>query len=156
MSDCECGERSDYFCQSCRVFFCKEDKLEHEKGNDQIEHIFEEFRKRLTSEEFVEYAESLSLKIKTVNECQKNVIAITERILEAIAKMSVQTLGKLKEKQKYYLNLLERCQTRIIDDEAEEIKRQSRIFLETVMPTHEFKELQRFYESDCIKFKYLS
>ena len=149
MSECICGERAYYFCESCKVAVCKEHKVLHESGK-QRDHNFKKLGKKFTIEELAKIVEKVSSKIKIVDEIKFQVLEETQRLLGKIKNMSMQALERIEEKQKHYGILLKTCQKRLFDDQMKEIKRQSEVFLRVDIPSHELKEIQEFYASDFL------
>ena len=143
---CHCGKNSYYLCRSCNDTFCKEHKIAHEKGK-QREHIFEKLGRKITIQQVEKIVENLSSKIQVADDCEKQIIDKTERLLAKIQYMCMQALKLIKEKKQHYAILLKHCQQRLLNSQLIDLQSQSKTLVELRMPIYEFKEIKRFYTS---------
>ena len=72
------------------------------------------------------------------------------RIVETITKSCMRALGVVKEKQRYYADLLRICHKRIFDDQIKEFERIARTSLAVNIP-HQLHQIQSSYASDFLK-----
>ena len=116
MKDCACGNRALYLCKTHQTAVCKQHRALHEKGKE-IEHIYEKLGERLAAQRLVKIVENLSSKIKVAKQCADQILEESKKIVEAITKSCIRALGTLKQKQRYYEDLLKICHKRIFDDQ---------------------------------------
>ena len=119
---CVCGDRAVYFCKSHQVYFCKIDKDLHEKKNKR-EHIYEKLGKKLTSQRLAKIVGSLLSKIKIAVRCADQILEESMRIVDTITKSCNRALDVVKEKKRYYKDLLSICRKRIFDDQIKDFER---------------------------------
>ena len=72
------------------------------------------------------------------------------RVIETIADSCMRALAVVKQKQRYYSDLLRICHKRIFDDQIKEFERIGRVSLVINMP-HQFNEIQSLYASDFLE-----
>ena len=105
MKDCVCGNRAVYFCQSHQAAVCKIHRALHEEGK-QRDHIYEKLGKKLTAQKLAKIVESLLSKIKIADRCADQILEESMRIVDTITKSCNRALDVVKEKKRYYKDLL--------------------------------------------------
>ena len=105
-----CCEKAKYICKTCKVAFCKEDVSLHQSKIK--EHIFEEIRQYLDSGQLNKIVENLTLKINKVKELKESIILEAGAVMERVAELSMNSLQAAKEKEQFYVKLLQACQNR--------------------------------------------
>ena len=138
-----------YLCKPHQTAVCKQHRALHEKGK-QREHIYEKLGEKLAAQRLVKIVESLSSKIKMAKQCADQILEESKMIIEVITTSCMRALGTLKQKQRYYEDLLKICHKRIFDDQIKELKRIARVSLVVNMP-HQFNKIQKLYKSDFLK-----
>ena len=144
-----CGDVALKFCRPHQAAFCKKHKALHEEGK-QRDHIYEKLGQKLPAERIVKIVENLSSKIKIAEQCADQILKISSRLVETITNSCMRTLDVIKQKQRYYADLLKICNKRIFDDQLKEIEKTSRIQLIVNMPSH-LNEIQNLYTLDFLK-----
>ena len=149
MKDCACGDRALYLCKPHQAALCKNHRVLHE-GGKQGEHIYEKLGQKLTAQRLAKIVETLSSKIEIANQCADHILEESMRIVETITKSCMRALGVVKQKQRYYAELLRTCHKRMFDDKIKEFEKIARVTLVVDMP-HQFKQIQNLYASDFLK-----
>ena len=149
MKECMCGNRALYFHKPSQTAVCKIHKTLHEEGK-QREHIYEKLGQKLTAQRLAKVVESLSSKIKIADRCADQILEESMRIVETITKSCMRALGVVKQKQRYYADLLRICHKRIFDDQIKEFERIARTSLVVNIP-HQLHQIQSLYASDFLK-----
>ena len=149
MKDCFCGDPAFYFCKTHDAAVCKKHKALHEEGK-QKDHIYEKLGQKLTAQRLAKIVESLSSKIKIADQCADQILEESKRILEMITDSCMRALVMVKQKRRYYADLLRICHKRILDDKIKEFERIARASLVVNIP-HKFDEIQNLYTSDILK-----
>ena len=140
MEECICGKKTAYYCLPCKATFCKEHKTIHVQGKQRVLHVFEKIGKKLNSEKVTKIIFDLSSKIQIANKCEIVINDQFIRIMAEIQDMHIQTINIIKEKQKYYTNLLINCKKKLHDNQIKEIEQE--LFKSIVIkpPSYKFKE----------------
>ena len=149
MKDCVCGNRAVYFCQPHQAAVCKKHRALHEEGK-QRDHIYETLGKKFTAQKLVKIVESLLSKIKIADRCADQILEESMRIVDTITKSCKRALDVVKEKKRYYEDLLRICRKRIFDDQIKEFERIVRASLVVDMPL-QFDQIQNLYTSEFLK-----
>ena len=110
MDECVvCGDKVIYACKPCKVSFCEEHKLLHEKNRDRV-HIFEKVGIKLDSSQTARIVENLVLKITKVKVFEGKIIVETRALIQKIEKLCTKCLQMAKAKAQFYMSLLEKMQ----------------------------------------------
>ena len=149
MKDCFCGDPAFYFCKTHDAAACKKHKALHEEGK-QRDHIYEKLGQKFTAQRLAKIVESLSSKIKIADQCTDQILEESKRILETITDSCMRALVMVKQKRRYYADLLRICHKRMLDDKIKEFERIARASLVINIP-HKFDEIQNLYTSDILK-----
>ena len=106
-----CCRNAKYICKPCKVAFCTEHVSLHAQSKIK-EHIFEEIRQYLDSGQLNKIVENLTLKINKVKELKESIILEAGAVMERVAELSMNSLQAAKEKEQFYVKLLQACQNR--------------------------------------------
>ena len=150
MEKCQCGVKAFYACRSCRFFFCKEHKPNHELWG-QGSHSFEKLGIKLSDRKIIKFVETISSKIKKINECEEHFIKETEAALEIIENICIQALKPLNKMRQNYANLLKICKKRLDDEQLNEINRQLRTSLIIKAPSYKFEDLKKCFTPESLQ-----
>ena len=137
------------FAKDTWQLFAKNIKPYTRKEN-QGEHIYEKFGQKFTAQRLAKIVESLSLKIKIADQCADQILENSKRIVEMITDSCMRALVVVKQKRRYYADLLRICHKRIFDYKIKEFERIVRVSLVVNMP-QQFNEIQNLYTSDFLK-----
>ena len=127
------GDLALCFCKPHQAAVCKKHKVLHEEENER-EHIYENFGQKFTTQRLAKIVESLSSKIKIADKCAEQIQEGTKILVETITDSCMRALAVVKQKQRYYADLLRICHKRIFDDKIKEFERIARVSLVVDMP----------------------
>ena len=144
-----CKKLSNWTCISCSMWFCTEDKVRHIDNDD--EH---NLRKVMPTQEFsrtLEAIHELSTRIHLFDMCSKDIISYTLQFITQIQGFCTNTLNKIKNQRKKYLEMLELVTENRIGSKLEEFEcLLSRTLLYKQINPAKTGELQIWYEQDFL------
>ena len=146
MDECiVCGNKALYACKPCKVSFCEEHKLLHEKTKNKV-HIFEKFVIKLESSQTARIIENLLLKINKVKEFEERIILGTSILIQQIEELCVNCLQRAKYIIQHYINHLKIIQSQKKEQDFKIIEDQLNVCLSLNIPTPNFQEIRKFYD----------
>ena len=110
--DCVCGVRGVYFCKSHQVALYRKHRALHEEQTYR-EHIYEKLGQKLTAQRFAKIVVIISSKIKITDQCAEQILEEYKRIGKIITDSYMRALVVVKQKQRYYVDVLRVFQKRI-------------------------------------------
>ena len=105
MNKCsECTSNANWKCISCNVLLCDMHKRTH--CDDEREHNIIKLKIRVPEEIKQKALDSVSAKIRLIDQFSNQIIKSSEIIVEQLSSISKAILGKLEEQRKKYLQIV--------------------------------------------------
>ena len=148
MNNCsECTNKANWKCTSCNILLCSMHKRTH--NDDEQEHSIIKFKLKVSEELKQKALDSVSAKIRLIDQFSNQVIKSSKIIVEQVNVLSKALLSKLEEQRKKYLQNLSLLDIELIEDQLSMIEKQVKAVL--VYEKCESSGGQRWYEQEILK-----
>ena len=148
MNKCsECESKANWKCINCNVLLCSMHKRTH--NNDEQEHSIFKFKLRVLEETKKKALDSVSAKIRLIDQFSNQIIKSSTIIVEQLNILSKSILSKLQGQRKKYLQTLSLLDTDLIEDQLRMIEKQVKAVL--IYEKCESNGGQRWYNQEILK-----